>query len=212
MPINAAMARRLSLEPKWRFCIGISLCAALLTYWPQGLSLFRYDRAGLLAGEGWRIATAHLVHLNSTHLVFNLLGLFLLCELLWAGLPLRHAAGMLGASGLAVSVLLWWQAPHIAWYVGLSGALHGLWAGCALRATWGARAQSVPPRAARTLCAAGLLVLMLKLALEWLFGASQSTAQAIGAPVIAQAHCYGALTGAVYVAMWRAAEKLPSRR
>ncbi|OGT00537.1 MAG: hypothetical protein A3F73_06965 [Gallionellales bacterium RIFCSPLOWO2_12_FULL_59_22] len=45
-------------------------------------------------------------------------------------MPLRHGIGLLGFSGAAVSACLWWLQPELAWYAGLSGALHGLWIGC----------------------------------------------------------------------------------
>ena len=53
--------------------------------------------------EIWRIATAHLVHLGGPHLLLDLLGLILICELLWGDLPLRHGIGLLCFSAVAVS-------------------------------------------------------------------------------------------------------------
>lgn len=226
-------------QHKWMFCIGIGLIAALLTFWPLGMPQFRYDRNALQAGEAWRVVTSHLVHLNGTHLLLNLLALILLCELLWLDLPLQHAAGMLIWSALSVSLLLWWLHPELIWYAGMSGALHGFWGGCALAAWWPAkisplnvRSQSsdsttpyhfrasalsmlhavrlhwlrypIPQRAA----AAGLALLSFKLLSESHFGPSSRTEQAIGGPVVAVAHAYGAASGLAYVLCWGMLQKL----
>ena len=121
-----------TIHDKWRFCLAVALVALLAACWPDGLMRLRYDRFGLMDGEMWRVVTAHLVHLNRLHVFLNLLGLLLICELQWGALPLRHGIGLLGFSGMAISASLWWLHPELVWYAGLSGALHGLWAGCVL--------------------------------------------------------------------------------
>lgn len=207
------------LQGRWLFCGGLALCAVVLTYWPHGFAFLRYERAGLLSGQYWRVVTGHLVHVNGVHLLFNLAGLFLLCELLWNGLPLRHGAGMLAAGGMAASALLFWLEPGLAWYAGLSGALHGLWCGCALAGLF-PQDRLQPPYPAtptsawrrlsrewpltRWISLAGLLLLLGKLLHEFRFGASAAAADAIGAAVVTPAHLYGALGGAVYLLLWRA--------
>jgi rhomboid family GlyGly-CTERM serine protease len=152
------------------------------------------------------MASAHLTHLNTAHLLFNLAGLFLLCELLWQDLPVRHGAGLLAVAGSGVSLLLWWLQPEVAWYAGLSGALHGLWAGCALAGIRPRTAQ--PDSRSHVAGAAGIALLALKLALEYRYGASSHTARAIGAPVLVVSHWYGALSGACYVMVWRLVRRL----
>lgn len=211
--------RRPTRQSAWLLCLGVSFCTLALTYLPQGLLHFRYDRAGLASGEVWRLVTGHLVHLNTPHLLFNLLGLWLLCELLWHELPLPHGLGLLVSAALGISALLWWRHPELLWYAGLSGALHGLWAGCALAGVWPPpRSQPgrpvLPTPASRSRCGlrwpparcialAGLVLLMAKLAIEYRYGASQQVMQAIGSPVVTIAHLYGALAGAAYVSIWR---------
>jgi rhomboid family GlyGly-CTERM serine protease len=203
---------------KWLLCLGVSIAAFALTYWPQGLLLFRYERALVSSGQLWRLASAHFVHLNTAHLLLNLTGLLLICELLWDRLPLRHGIGLLATSVAGISGLLWWQHPEMAWYAGLSGALHGLWAGCALAtclppidrvARSGRRAAKMPETGAadwplsRWAGVGGLLLLGAKLILEALHGASPELAKTIGAPVATVAHLYGALIGWIYVLAWR---------
>ncbi|MGZ3236099.1 MAG: rhombosortase [Burkholderiaceae bacterium] len=199
-------------QSKWLFCLGVSFCALLMTYWPDGLLLFRYDRVAILSGQAWRVITGHLVHLNTPHLVLNLIGLFLLFELLWGKLAVLHALGLLAAASVGISILLWLLHPELMSYAGLSGALHGLWAGAALvgllpnfsrRSLSAADPFPVKLLPSQYVSLTGLLLLMAKLMLEWRHGASVRTEQLIGEPVITSAHLYGALIGTAYVLIWR---------
>lgn len=199
-----------SLPVKWMMCIALSILAATATYWPHALQALRYDRQLVFSGEIWRLATAHLVHLNMPHLVMNLLALLLLCELLWRGMEIRRAVGLLVFSALGVSILLLALHPELSWYAGLSGALHGVWAGCALHEikAVGDENRSVVSLwerwpMPRRLSALALALLCLKLALEYRYGPSQRTVQAIGGEVIAVSHAYGALSGLAYFLGWR---------
>jgi rhomboid family GlyGly-CTERM serine protease len=206
-------------QPKWMLCAGVSIVAAALSWWPGAMQHFRYDRDAILSGQVWRLVSGHLVHLNTTHLMVNLAGLLLLCELLWNALPLRHGLGILLASTVGVSLMLWWLDPAVTWYVGLSGVLHGLWAGCALAglltlAAGGAasssrkNAQGEVGREARWLCVGALLLLGVKLGMEYVAGVELSStstaAHWIGAPVVTAAHRYGAMIGLAYVLAWQA--------
>lgn len=211
MPINYTQ------QSKWWLCLGVSFCALILTYWPDGLALFRYDRAAILSGQAWRLVSAHFVHLNTPHLFFNVCGLFLLAELIWAGLPVSHGLGLIGTTSVGISLLLWWQHPELQWYAGLSGVLHGLWAGCALTGLLFVPTQSTSQTAAvgwtgmlRNHYAywIGLLLLIMKLLIEWRHGAPVSTEKIIGAPVVTVAHLYGAVIGGVYVLIWQVAKML----
>lgn len=207
MPADAARSPN-TRRSKWLLCAGVAFCALLLTAWPHGLAEFRYDRAGLAAGQFWRLLSAHLVHLNGTHLLLNLIGLVLIGELLWGELPPAQGAALMLCSALGVSALLWWRQPQLLWYTGLSGVLHGLWAGCALAVCWprpAAARRSTGWPAARIVGAVGFLLLLVKLALEWHFGPSVQSARMIGAPVVAPAHLYGALAGSAYLLAWKVA-------
>jgi rhomboid family GlyGly-CTERM serine protease len=199
---------------KWSVFLVVSLCALVLTYWPHGLMLWRYDRVAIGSGEFWRILSAHLVHLGTAHLFLNLFGFALLVELFWGRLPVSHGCGLLGASAPGISLCLWMLHPELSWYVGLSGALHGLWAGTTLNGLMPTIAERNSPVVNhrrresdwhRAISLLGALLLIAKLAFEWRHGASDHTEQIIGAPVVTAAHLYGALIGGMYILIWRAA-------
>jgi rhomboid family GlyGly-CTERM serine protease len=74
------------------------------------------------------VLTAHFVHLDAGHALLNSLGLVLMWALFARDYsPLRWLAIYL-ASALAISLGLYVFDPQIEWYVGASGALHGVMA------------------------------------------------------------------------------------
>jgi rhomboid family GlyGly-CTERM serine protease len=92
---------------------------------PLRLAL-RYDRDALALGEWWRAITAHFVHLDAEHTLLNTLGVVLMWALFARDYsPGRWMAIYLFAS-LTISAGLWWLNPELQWYVGASGALHGV--------------------------------------------------------------------------------------
>lgn len=82
----------------------------------------------------WRALPAQCVHLNTPHLLMNLaalLGAALIAHYLHS---LSRLPGALLTSALAVGSGLQWETPPLAWYVGLSGALYGVFIWLALEA------------------------------------------------------------------------------
>lgn len=85
-----------------------------------------YQRTAIAAGEWWRVLTAHFVHLDAGHALLNGLGLVLMWALFARDYsPLRWLAIYL-VSALTISLGLYVFNPQIEWYVGASGALHGV--------------------------------------------------------------------------------------
>jgi rhomboid family GlyGly-CTERM serine protease len=86
----------------------------------------RYDRELLQTGEWWRLLSAHFVHLDLEHAVLNSLGVVLMWALFARDYPPGRWLAIYLGSALVVSAGLWYFSPQIDWYVGASGALHGV--------------------------------------------------------------------------------------
>lgn len=176
--------KRWSVSCKTRvLLLVVVLCLALLL-WPQALASLRWERQAIAHGEWWRLLSCHLVHLSPSHAGFNLLGLFVLFELLGEVLAWQDWLSLALVSALGLSLGLLLLSPSVEWYAGLSGLLHGLWAGAALSA-W--------LRTRKRWWALVLLGLLLKLA--W------PVAVVVGLPVLTESHGYGALAGVLWALM-----------
>jgi rhomboid family GlyGly-CTERM serine protease len=141
----------------------------------------RYDRDALAAGEWWRLATAHLVHLSFEHAAVNALGLVLLWMLFVRDFTARGWLLILASSAAAIDLGLWVADSTVRWYVGSSGVLHGLLAA-------GIAAQLRRGRPEGWLLA---VLLVGKLTYEQSVGALPL----VPGPVVVDAHLYGALGG-----------------
>lgn len=151
----------------------------------------RYERSALAAGQWWRLLTAHLVHLDLEHAALNGLGLVLMWALFVRDYrPRQWLAIVLGAMA-AIDAGLWFRDSTVAWYVGSSGALHGVMAAGTL--------AHLRRRDLDGWILAAFIV--LKLAYEQLAGALPFTQNPAG--VIVDAHLYGTLGGIAVAACLR---------
>ena len=91
----------------------------------------RFDRAGIEAGELWRLVSGHLVHLGWRHLWLNVAGLLLIGVLF--GQAFTAGAWLLIVAGAVVLMDLGFWRSGLEWYVGLSGLLHAVFAAGTLR-------------------------------------------------------------------------------
>lgn len=185
-----------SLNGDGRYGLALACLGALLLL-PElagdaGRVWWRYERTGIAAGEWWRLASAHWVHLDLRHALLNAAGLALVWALFARDYRPAHWLFIAVVSMLAIDAGLWFGAPQIEWYVGASGWLHGVMAAGALA------------RLRRREVDGGVLAVVLagKLLLEQYM----PLPFAGGAPVVVQAHLYGAI-GGLAVALC-----LPSRR
>ena len=145
----------------------------------------RYDREALESGELWRLVTAHLVHLGWGYLWLNLAALVMMA-VLFDGL--MSASDWVLASALAalrIDIGLYLFHPDVAWYVGLSGSLHGMMivGAFALR---------------RSVTSLGYILLLgigSKLIWEQLAGPIPFSESTSGGPVLVEAHLYGTIGG-----------------
>jgi rhomboid family GlyGly-CTERM serine protease len=178
-----------SLNCDGKYGLGLLLACAVLLL-PElggdaGRVLLRYDRAGLAAGQLWRLLTAHIVHLDLEHAALNSCGLVLM----WALFARDYKAGqwvlILLSTIAAIDAGLWLRDSTVAWYVGSSGALHGVMA-----------AGTLAHLRRRDLDGWILAAFMIgKLSFEQLSGALPFADG--GAGVVVDAHLYGSLGGLV---------------
>lgn len=168
---------------------GIALalvCCALLAGALGGQAVreaLRYDRGALAAGEWWRLATAHLVHLSFEHAAVDTLALVLLWMLFARDYSTRAWLLILAAAAAAIDLGLWLSDSTLIWYVGSSGVLHGAFAA-------GALAHLRRGERDGWLLAA---LLIAKLTYEQSVG----PLPLVAGPVVVDAHLYGSLGGAL---------------
>jgi len=150
-----------------------------------------YRRVAVLRGELWRLLTGNMVHLGWVHLARDLVGLFLIWALVGDSLDERSWLRASGTSATAVGLGLLVFSPEISWYVGISGVLFGLY--CA-----GALCQFQD----RPIYVSALLFGMVTI-IGWTLyaGALPGETAGLGGRVVPQAHLYGALGGAMFVAV-----------
>jgi rhomboid family GlyGly-CTERM serine protease len=206
MPALIASYRFSSCQGKWVVCMSIALIAAGLMLFPE--EWLRYERHAAFS-EGWRWLTAHLVHLGPLHLVFNLVGLALVCELFWHALPVRHAVAVMLLAAGAINLLLWRFHPDLQWYAGLSGIVHALWAACVTTTLSQGHARDEEKH--RLVALLGATLLLLKIIAERMDVLIPAVGTG-GFSVIEAAHGYGALTGVTYVLLWRQSQSLTGRK
>lgn len=163
----------------------LATCAMLLLpelWGDTGRALLRYDRVGLAAGQWWRLLTAHLVHLGLEHAALNSLGLVLMWALFARDYKPGQWVSITLASIAAIDAGLWLRDSTVIWYVGSSGALHGVM-------TAGTLAHLRRRDLDGWILAAFIIV---KLTYEQTAGALPF---ADGEGVVVDAHLYGALGG-----------------
>ncbi len=162
-------------------CFGLAVGGEAASQW------LRFDRAAISAGQIWRILSGNLVHLGWSHLWMNLAGLALIWAIFYRQLGLYQWLVALTVSCLGVGFGLFFLNPELQWYVGLSGALHGLFVlGIIVSLTRGYRLEWLL-----------LAFLAAKLMWEQWIGAVPGTAEVAGGPVVVDSHLYGAIAGLV---------------
>lgn len=167
-----------------------ALLLALAASGNPGRVLLRYDRATIAHGELWRLLTAHFVHLDFHHAVLNCAGLILMWALFARDYAPRQWLAIVAAALVAIDAGLWLLDSTVLWYVGSSGALHGVMAA-------GTLAKLRRRERDGWLLAAFLLA---KLAFEHSIGPLPFSGRD---PVVVDAHLYGVLGGLAAAAFLR---------
>ena len=135
--------------------------------------------------------TGHFIHVTWMHLVLNITGLIIIWLLFKDILTQRTWWLLIAGSIIVIDIGLLAFHPDIKWYVGLSGILHGLFAGGAILylRLFGIRGGLY------------LFLLIAKLMWEQLSGPLPGTTELSGARVITEAHLYGAIGGST-IMLW----------
>ncbi|MGB5511414.1 MAG: rhombosortase [Woeseiaceae bacterium] len=176
----------------WQLPIGLLLvAAALLLGSDAAREWLAYERDAIRAGEVWRLVTGHLVHLGWPHFALNAAGLVLVWTLIGSAYKPAGWIAIFFTSIAAIDLGLWIFNPALQWYVGLSGALHGVLAA-------GLVMSFRQPRIEMTVLA---ILLLCKLAWEQFSGPLPGSEGSSGGPVIVDAHLYGAI-GGIFAGLW----------
>lgn len=176
----------------------VAAIVVVLAAWPGAFEALAWDRRAIAEGQWWRALTGQFVHLGPAHAVLNLAGLAAAGALFGREFRAADWAGTLALSLAGVAVGLQWFSPSVQWYVGLSGALHGVFAA-------GALAWVRAGRAGGWLLA---VALGAKLVFEAVVGPSALSEWLTGGPVLVVAHVWGAAGGVV----WGLAGRRPGGR
>ncbi|MCO7223815.1 rhombosortase [Pleionea sp. CnH1-48] len=165
-----------------------TLCIFLTAYFHSELiHQFNFNRSKIIEGEWWRLFSANLLHTNWNHALLNIAGLWIIWYIYWdIGNRLTQWAFIL-IPVLINTLPLFLFVPHIEWYVGLSGALHGTIVAFGIADFRNSKFLSL-----------GLLVgVTIKLSYEVMMGSSEWIENFIGDGVVVEAHVAGALSGII---------------
>jgi rhomboid family GlyGly-CTERM serine protease len=157
----------------------------------SGVDWFQFTRVDINAGQWWRFLTGNFVHLTWRHFAMNALALVAIYALYSNCLKLKSMVLVFLLSCLSVTLGIWIFSPELQWYVGLSGALHGLLITLII-------ADYVNNRHLLNILL--LLVVMTKLVWEGMMGPIPGSESTAGAPVVVQAHIYGFVGGLLILA------------
>lgn len=164
----------------------VFILALLAFIFDQQISdLLIYDRNMIIAGEYWRLLTGHFFHSNGNHFMLNVAAVALLWALHGQYYHVKSYLIIFFVSAVVCSLGILWFAEDIAFYVGLSGVLHGFF-------VWGALMDIKHHEKTGYLLLIGVIAKILH---EQFYGASADVEILIGASVATDAHLYGAIGG-----------------
>ena len=164
------------------------ICFAIYFFEPQTSQWFAYYHTGIKQLELWRLLTATFCHTNFNHLALNLIGLVITLVLFIDTFKKTLLFPIIIFNSLLIGLALFFFEADLEWYVGFSGVLHGLF-------SFGVVSDIYNKDKWGYLLGTGLIA---KVSYEQFYGAQQTTIEMIGAPVLVNAHLYGALAGIAF--------------
>jgi len=145
-----------------------------------------YKRLAVSHGEWWRFISAHFFHTNLYHFLMNSAALTLLWALQGHLYTVKSYLSAFFFSALTSCLGVHFFSPDLTQYVGLSGALHGIF-------IWSALQEIKHKEKIGYLLVLGMV---LKISHEQFYGASDDLSVMIAAKVAINAHLWGAIGGA----------------
>ena len=185
--LNLPLAPRFIIGPS----IIVFICWTLFLFEPMSSEWLAYDSLLIEQQQFWRLLTGNFLHTNFNHLLLNSAGVILLWALHGQYFNAKPYLAFMLELCLGTTLCVYIFSPDLRWYVGLSGALHGLFL---LGAYFDIR---------QGLKSGWLLVIgvLAKVAHERYYGASDDIAELIGANVAIDAHLYGCLSALLLISV-----------
>jgi len=156
-----------------------------------GVDWLQYAKPEIEAGQWWRFVTGNLIHLNWKHFAMNAVALIVIYQLFSNLLKARALFLVFILSCLSVTLGLWLFNPSVYWYVGLSGALHGVLVTLLI-------VDNITRK--HILNNALLIIVIGKLVWEAYMGPLPGSEFVAGGPIVVEAHLYGAFGGIIIAA------------
>ncbi len=174
-------------RPNIVFFLTASLLLFIFQFIQQFIADLAFYRVLIDNQEYWRLLTGGLVHANPPHLLLNITGLFCLLMLYEHQVATRVWFVISLLLVFCVNLVIYTLLPSTGFYLGFSGALHGLYAWYSV-AEWNRKRSWFP--------ACVILILTIKLCIDTQSGNSLSS-EIIGMRVHWQSHWIGAIAGIV---------------
>lgn len=180
--------------------LGVAVLAILTSAMPEPMTTLAWH-ADTRSTRWWSAMTAQFVHLGWAHLLVNLTALAILAYAAKNMQRVDELANSLIAASACVALCLTVLPPAQAWYVGLSGMLHGAFAWTTLRIggypDW-------PGRFGIALYLGGLAKSAIDLVTE------PGLVNTLGVAVAPAPHFYGYLGGSLFALLRRRADPPPT--
>ncbi|MCK4710791.1 MAG: rhombosortase [Gammaproteobacteria bacterium] len=188
MSLELPIKNRISFQWSHALWLFILLLSAGLQASGQ-VPVWRYDQNLIANGDYWLLLSGNLVHLNWTHWALNMLSLSIVAFFFSSYSSIFRWLFVLVMASAAVGLGLYSFNPELIHYVGLSGALHGLYYHGALREIRHYPASGY----------AIIILLTVKLIWEMFYGALPGSEELTDGRVVTDSHLYGALGGGLAI-------------
>lgn len=164
----------------------LAFLCGMIAIFQQGLtSELAFHREAILDGEWWRLLTANFIHLNWAHTALNIAGIILIWGIFLGDISFRWELifTVTAIIGTTISLLLF--SPNLQFYVGLSGALHGIFVAFCL--------YTFPQHTLLSIF--GVFAVAFKLTSEHVFVSNNFIENLIQNNVVVDSHLWGAISG-----------------